>query len=113
MTSVERILEYTDVEMEPPLESAPSKRPPPSWPPKGSIEFDKAVLRYDPDGAPVLHGVSFYINPQEKVSKTLKAAIMPSKLENSTSEHLSSKTMTFQSVNRLFKCACSYCLRQK
>lgn len=67
MTSVERVLEYTEIEKEPSFESKPDKKPPPSWPTKGAISFEKTVLRYDPDAEPVLHGVSFCIKPQEKV----------------------------------------------
>lgn len=67
MTSVERVLEYTEIEKEPPFDSKPDKKPPPSWPTKGAITFEKTVLRYDPLGQPVLHGVSFQIKPQEKV----------------------------------------------
>lgn len=69
MTSVERVMEYTAVEKEPSFESKPDKKPPASWPTKGAISFEKTVLRYDPAGQPVLHGVTFYINSQEKVSQ--------------------------------------------
>lgn len=67
MTSVERVLEYKNLEKEPPLESKPENKPPPMWPLKGEITFDKAYLRYDPEDLPVLHGVSMHIYPQEKV----------------------------------------------
>lgn len=67
MTSVERVFEYTRADQEPPLESPPENKPPPSWPTKGAISFQDVVLRYDPTADPVLHGVNFTIKPQEKV----------------------------------------------
>ncbi|KAJ9591424.1 hypothetical protein L9F63_002030, partial [Diploptera punctata] len=67
MTSLERILEYTHVESEPPLESAPGKKPNSLWPPKGEITFDKAALAYSKDDPPVLKGISFTVKSTEKV----------------------------------------------
>lgn len=68
MTSVERIIEYKKLEKEAAFESPPDKKPPSNWPTKGEIAFDKTYLKYDPDGLPVLHGVSLHIYPKEKVS---------------------------------------------
>lgn len=76
MTSVERVLEYTNVEKEPPFESKTEKKPPGAWPAKGTISFEKVVLRYDPVGKPVLHGITFHINPQEKVSLSYKTIFL-------------------------------------
>lgn len=45
MTSVERVLEYSNLESEPPLESEPSKKPPPSWPEDGKVEFKAVYLK--------------------------------------------------------------------
>ncbi|KAL0281168.1 UNVERIFIED_CONTAM: hypothetical protein PYX00_002233 [Menopon gallinae] len=67
MTSVERVFEYTHIEREPSSKSLADKKPPPSWPMKGAISFEKTYLYYDPQGAPVLHGVTFQIRPKEKV----------------------------------------------
>lgn len=67
MTAVERVFEYTHGEQEPPLESTPETKPPPSWPTKGAINFENVILRYDPSGEPVLQGVTFSIRPQEKI----------------------------------------------
>ena len=67
MTSVERVLEYSNVESEPPLESTPDKKPPDTWPEEGKIEFKNVSLRYDPAEAPVLKNLNFVIYPQEKV----------------------------------------------
>lgn len=67
MTSVERVLEYSDIEKEPPLESAPDKKPPESWPLEGKVVFNRVFLRYGPDDPPVLKNLSFTINPGEKI----------------------------------------------
>ncbi|CAL7941040.1 unnamed protein product [Xylocopa violacea] len=67
MTSVERVLEYTNVESEPPLESAPDKKPKETWPEEGKVEFKNVSLRYDPAEAPVLKNLNFMIYPQEKI----------------------------------------------
>ncbi|XP_025993846.1 probable multidrug resistance-associated protein lethal(2)03659 [Solenopsis invicta] len=67
MTSVERILEYNKVESEPPLESAPGKKPNAEWPPEGKIEFKNVFLRYAPLEPPVLKNLSFVILPREKI----------------------------------------------
>ncbi|XP_075236154.1 putative multidrug resistance-associated protein lethal(2)03659 isoform X2 [Lycorma delicatula] len=63
MTSVERVLEYSNVEKEPPLESPSDKKPPASWPSEGKVEFSKVVLKYGPNEQPVLKNLSFTINP--------------------------------------------------
>jgi ABC-type multidrug transport system fused ATPase/permease subunit len=66
MNSVERIEQYTkiDVERSPVIEG---RRPPASWPSNGAIEFDKVVLRYREGLPTVLNGLSFSIQPGEKV----------------------------------------------
>lgn len=67
MTSVERIEEYSNIESEPPLQSEPSKRPPPSWPEAGRLEFKHVFLFYTPNEPPVLNDLSFVVQPKEKV----------------------------------------------
>ncbi|XP_031850164.1 putative multidrug resistance-associated protein lethal(2)03659 isoform X2 [Nomia melanderi] len=67
MTSVERVLEYSKIESEPPLESTPDKKPKETWPEEGRIEFKNLSLRYDPAEAPVLKGLNFTIYPREKI----------------------------------------------
>ncbi|KAK5646965.1 hypothetical protein RI129_005429 [Pyrocoelia pectoralis] len=67
MTSVERVLEYNKIEHERALESAPSKKPPISWPARGEIQFVKVFLSYFPQDPPVLVNLNFTINPLEKV----------------------------------------------
>lgn len=67
MTSVERVLEYSNLEQEPPLESLPNKKPTPTWPEKGEINFIKVFLRYCLKDPPVLKNLNFTIRPLEKV----------------------------------------------
>ncbi|KAL4704833.1 hypothetical protein ACJJTC_001308 [Scirpophaga incertulas] len=67
MTSVERIEEYSNIESEPPLQSEPAKKPPPSWPEAGRVEFKHVFLYYSPGEPPVLKDLCFVIQPKEKV----------------------------------------------
>lgn len=65
MTSVERILEYCDLESE----AAPETevKPPPNWPSNGNIVFDNMSLAYHKSLPNVLHNISCNIKPKEKV----------------------------------------------
>lgn len=67
MSSVERILYYSNnIKAEAPSE-IPEKDPPAgTWPTKGAIQFRNASMRYR-DGPLVLKGVSFDVRPGEKV----------------------------------------------
>ncbi|XP_048505771.1 probable multidrug resistance-associated protein lethal(2)03659 isoform X1 [Athalia rosae] len=67
MTSVERVVEYSNLESEPPLESTPENKPPREWPSLGKIEFRDLSLRYDPEEPPVLNHMNFTIHPREKI----------------------------------------------
>lgn len=64
--SVERILEYSQLE--------PEKQPdvlanvPAEWPTHGEIEFKKVFYRYAAEIEPVLRGLSFAVKPKEKIS---------------------------------------------
>lgn len=64
--SVERIMEYCQLE--------PEKQPdvpenvPSDWPAKGKVEFKDVSYRYSVDGEPVLRGLTFSVEPKEKVS---------------------------------------------
>lgn len=74
MTSVERVMEYTELESEAPWET--KKRPPPGWPSKGLVTFDSVSFSYSDDGPRVLHGLQAMFRPQEKVRGLLsKAAV--------------------------------------
>ncbi|XP_004519652.1 multidrug resistance-associated protein 4 [Ceratitis capitata] len=63
MTSVERVLQYTDLEQE----SEITKQPPPAWPTQGQVEFKDLSLRYDPNNPPVLKHLNITIEPSWKV----------------------------------------------
>ncbi|CAD6502128.1 BgTH12-02369 [Blumeria graminis f. sp. triticale] len=66
MNAVERIKEYLDVEQEAKA-VIPETKPPTDWPSQGSVEFVDYTTRYRVDLDPVLRGVSFKVNPGEKV----------------------------------------------
>ncbi|XP_041637493.1 multidrug resistance-associated protein 4 [Cheilinus undulatus] len=65
MTSVERVVEYTELESEAPWET--QKRPPPDWPSKGLVTFDQVSFSYSSDGPVVLKSLKAMFRPQEKV----------------------------------------------
>ncbi|XP_040847172.1 ATP-binding cassette sub-family C member 4 isoform X2 [Ochotona curzoniae] len=65
MISVERVVEYTDLEKEAPWES--QKRPPPAWPQEGVIIFDNVNFTYSLDGPLVLKHLTALIKAREKV----------------------------------------------
>ncbi|EDX14816.1 GD21421 [Drosophila simulans] len=67
MTSVERVLEYTEQTSEAPLETPEKFKPKSEWPSKGRIEFINFKLRYSPKEAPVLRDLNFTIEPREKI----------------------------------------------
>lgn len=62
MTSVERIVEYSELASEPPLESDAKHAPPADWPQHGNIEFKSFNLRYDKNGARSLRNVTLRID---------------------------------------------------
>lgn len=67
MMSVERVLEYRDLvpEKQPPKPREVAKE----WPAKATIEFRKVVYRYYAEAEPVLRGLTFIIDPKEKIGK--------------------------------------------
>ncbi|KAM4560262.1 ATP-binding cassette sub-family C member 4-like [Odontesthes bonariensis] len=65
MTSVERVVEYTELESEAPWET--QKRPPPDWPSRGMVTFNRVNFSYSTDGPPVLRDISATFHPSEKV----------------------------------------------
>ncbi|XP_063224295.1 probable multidrug resistance-associated protein lethal(2)03659 [Bacillus rossius redtenbacheri] len=67
MTAVERVMEYSSLEDEGPLEAPPEKKPPKEWPSHGRIVFKNVYLSYSSDEPPVLKNLNFTINPSEKV----------------------------------------------
>ena len=72
MISVERILEYTNLE---PEEQDKSRRKmekdhddvPSSWPDNGKIEFNRLTFSYKPNSRPVLNSIHLQIKAAEKV----------------------------------------------
>lgn len=67
MTAVERIMEYTNIQKEPPLESSSENKPAANWPDKGRVEFRNVCLSYTPGGDFVLKHMSFVVKPTEKI----------------------------------------------
>ncbi|KAF8205439.1 multidrug resistance-associated ABC transporter [Mycena galopus ATCC 62051] len=65
MVALERVKEYSELTREAPEFMEP--RPPASWPSTGVIHCEDLVIRYAPELPPVLHGLTFDINPGEKV----------------------------------------------
>lgn len=63
MTSVERVIQYTEMLSE----SDPPKIPPNDWPRRGQIEFRDMSLRYDVNSTPVLKHLDLTIEPTWKV----------------------------------------------
>ncbi|KAH8336344.1 hypothetical protein KR059_002930 [Drosophila kikkawai] len=64
MTSVERVLQYTELEQEAALSE---KIPPQQWPTQGQVEFRNMSCRYDPNGSPVLKNLNLTIEAGWKV----------------------------------------------
>jgi ATP-binding cassette, subfamily C (CFTR/MRP), member 4 len=67
MISVERVVEYTELEPETPLLTEEKNTPTELWPEKGSVEFSNVRLRYSEASDYVLQNISFHIEPKEKV----------------------------------------------
>lgn len=67
MTSVERVVEYTNLKQEPPLESENKYRPPNDWPQHGAIRFSNLNLRYSEKSELILRDLNFVIQPKEKI----------------------------------------------
>ena len=66
MTSVERILQYTDLDQEAPAHYD-DVQVPPDWPNEGAITFQHVTLQYLQDTLPALCNVDFTIRGGEKV----------------------------------------------
>lgn len=56
-------MQYTEL----PTEALDGKSPPAAWPTEGRIEVDNLVVGYAPDLPPVLKGLTFSINRNERV----------------------------------------------
>lgn len=66
MNSLERIIEYMDIEEEAPA-IIEGSRPHASWPHAGQISIENLTIRYSPDSPDVLKNVSLAIESGEKV----------------------------------------------
>ncbi|KAJ1965755.1 hypothetical protein GGI12_000547 [Dipsacomyces acuminosporus] len=66
LNSVERVVEYLDVEPEAPV-SIPDRVPPVDWPADGKISVENLELRYAENLPPVIRSISFDVKPREKV----------------------------------------------
>eukprot|EP00898_Chlorokybus_atmophyticus_P006293 jgi/Chlat1/6665/Chrsp49S06158 len=66
MNSVERVLEYCELQPEPPA-IVEDNRPPTNWPAHGAIQVKELCVRYRPELPPVLMDVSFNIKGGEKI----------------------------------------------
>jgi ATP-binding cassette subfamily C (CFTR/MRP) protein 4 len=67
MTSVERIVEYSELPPEAALESSESNKPPDDWPKSGRIVAEDICLQYGRNTPVVLSHLNFSIHDQEKV----------------------------------------------
>ncbi|XP_053563814.1 ATP-binding cassette sub-family C member 4 [Bombina bombina] len=65
MISVERVMEYTQLEKE--ADWVSKKRPPRDWPSQGMIAFENVNFSYSLDGPLVLRHLTALIRPKEKV----------------------------------------------
>lgn len=65
MTSVERVVEYAELESEAPWET--DKQPPHDWPKAGSITFDRVNFSYSASEPLVLKNLTVVFTSREKV----------------------------------------------
>ena len=65
MTSIERIIEYTQLPNEPLYDGKES--PPNDWPSKGLIKYENVSLSYDKNLPNVLNNITLTIKPTEKI----------------------------------------------
>lgn len=67
MTSVERVIEYTDLKSEPALESLEKYRPPDKWPERGIIQFADLSMKYSENSNFVLKNLTVRIESADKI----------------------------------------------
>ncbi|KAH6990845.1 P-loop containing nucleoside triphosphate hydrolase protein [Ilyonectria sp. MPI-CAGE-AT-0026] len=63
MNSTERVVEYTELE----TESLDGEKPAAAWPSSGTMQVKDLEVAYAPDLPPVLKGISFTVNNNERV----------------------------------------------
>jgi ATP-binding cassette subfamily C (CFTR/MRP) protein 4 len=68
MVSVERVIQYSQLPMEPSLTTLPPHSPPPpNWPTEGEIVANNLTLKYLEEGPTVIKGISFKIHSCDKI----------------------------------------------
>ena len=69
MTSVERVLEYCELDQEPPAQVPSKFRPPSNWPSQGRITFNNVSMSHskDPHAPHSLSNITLTILPHEKI----------------------------------------------
>lgn len=67
MTSVERVIEYAEIQSEPALETDPLLNLSKSWPSAGAMVLNNLQLRYSEKTDYILKGLNFTIKPMEKI----------------------------------------------
>jgi ATP-binding cassette subfamily C (CFTR/MRP) protein 4 len=69
MASVERVLEYCELDQEPPAQVPPKYRPPSNWPSHGHITFNNVCMSHskDPHAPLALKHITLTIQPHEKI----------------------------------------------
>ncbi|KNE73339.1 hypothetical protein AMAG_17563 [Allomyces macrogynus ATCC 38327] len=63
MNAIERAIEYSTIDQEAQGGAKPSVV---QWPTHGALKVDNLVMQYPSSTTPVLHGISFELNPREK-----------------------------------------------
>lgn len=85
MVSVERVVAYSKLEPEAPLETPPGReKPPAAWPQSGAICMQHMNFRYAEDAPCILKDISIDIKPGEKVHTCIALDNLHSKLLHST-----------------------------
>ncbi|XP_067013839.2 ATP-binding cassette sub-family C member 4 isoform X2 [Anabrus simplex] len=67
MVSVERLVQYSELEREPGSEPGAGQRPPGGWPALGGLEMENVDVSYTSTGPLVLRNLNLTIKPGEKV----------------------------------------------
>lgn len=75
MTSVERMLEYANIDSEAATSTKEDEKLPKLWPLFGGIQVKGVSMNYYKDGGDVLKNISFDVKPKEKVQICLSICI--------------------------------------
>ncbi|XP_060873076.1 ATP-binding cassette sub-family C member 4-like isoform X2 [Metopolophium dirhodum] len=67
MTSVERVLEYTNIPQEGSIEPCSDKKPPLNWPSDGQVTFINFYLRYEPNSPCIINHLNLNIESMQKI----------------------------------------------